>query len=115
MARNLSPEMQRCVDDCLETHGICLETVSHCLQMGGKHAEVQHIRLMLDCAQICQTNVDFMLRSSTFCGPTCSLCADVCTQCAEDCEQFRDDDQMMTCAQVSRRCASSCQTVARMV
>ena len=28
--------------------------------MGGKHAESDHINLLMDCARICNTNADFM-------------------------------------------------------
>ena len=114
MAQERSPHMQSCIDDCLECHSICLETVTHCLQMGGKHAEPRHIRLLLDCAEICQTSANFMLRSSDLHGHTCGVCATVCTACAEDCERFRDDPQMMACAEMCRRCAASCQEMARM-
>lgn len=114
MAQERSHHMQQCIDDCLECHSICLETVTHCLQMGGKHAEPRHIRLLLDCAEICQTSANFMLRGSDLHGHTCRVCAEVCTACAKDCERFSDDAQMMACAEMCRRCAASCQEMARM-
>lgn len=109
----MSAHMQQCVDDCLECHSVCLETVNHCLEMGGKHAEPGHIRLMLDCAEICQTSANFMLRQSPMHGRTCGLCAEVCLACAEDCERFPDDPQMMACADACRQCALSCQEMAQ--
>jgi len=55
-------EMQRCLKHCQRCHSTCLEmAATYCLEMGGKHAEPAHLRLMLDCAQICQTSADFML------------------------------------------------------
>ena len=57
-------EMQQCIQNCVECHRVCLETITHCLREGGKHAEAAHIGLMLDCAQICQTSADFMIRGS---------------------------------------------------
>jgi hypothetical protein len=112
MAGDRSPQMQTCIDDCLDCHSICLETVNHCLQMGGKHAGPRHIRLLLDCAEVCQTSANFMLRNSDLHRQVCGVCADVCIACAESCEQFRDDAQMMACAEVCRRCAESCREMA---
>lgn len=107
-----NPEMQQCIQNCLECHSVCLEMVTHCLSMGGQHAEVAHIGLLLDCAEICQTSANFMLRNSPFHGQTCRVCAEICERCAQDCERFRDDGMMQSCAQVCRRCADSCQRMA---
>lgn len=109
-----SAEMQQCIQDCLNCHSICVATVAHCLQMGGPHAEAQHIRLLLDCAEICQTSANFMLRGSDLHGRTCGACAEVCARCAEDCARFGDDPQMQACADMCRRCAESCRRMAQM-
>ena len=54
-----------CIANCTECHRVCLETMEYCLRMGGVgHAAPAHIRLFADCAQICQTNADFMMRLS---------------------------------------------------
>jgi len=82
--------------------------------MGGQHAEPQHIGLLLDCAEICQTSANFMLRGSDRHMRTCAVCAEVCEQCAQDCERMGDDAQMRACAEVCRRCADSCRRMATM-
>jgi hypothetical protein len=105
-------EMQQCVQTCLECHSVCLEMVTHCLSMGGQHAEAAHTGLLLDCAEICQTSANFMLRNSPLHSQTCRVCAEVCERCAQDCERFRDDAMMQNCAQVCRRCAESCRRMA---
>lgn len=110
----MSEEMQQCVQACLDCHRICLETVTYCLQMGGEHADPAHIRLLLDCAEICQTSANFMLRGSELHGPTCAVCAEVCERCAQSCERMGDDAQMKACAEVCRRCAESCTRMATM-
>jgi hypothetical protein len=111
MDHQMSQEMRNCIQNCLECHAVCLETVNHCLQMGGEHAEASHIRMLLDCAEICQTSANFMLRGSEWHGRTCAICADICQHCAEDCEQF-SESFMQECAQVCRRCAESCRQMA---
>ncbi len=111
----MSPEMKKCIQECLTCHGICLETVTHCLDMGGSHAEAMHIRLLLDCAEVCQTSANFMLRGSDLHPRLCAVCADVCEHCARDCERFTDDRVMQNCAEACRRCAQSCRQMAAML
>jgi hypothetical protein len=111
----MSAEMQQCIQNCLDCHSICLKTVTHCLQMGGKHAEASYIRLLLDCAEICQTSANFMLRGSDLHARTCAVCAEVCERCAQDCERLAGDDPLMKqCAELCRRCAESCRRMAGM-
>src|SRR6476661_5654069 len=54
--------MQSCIQLCQDCHAVCLQLIRHCLQLGGRHAAPEHIRLLIDCAQMCATNVDYMLR-----------------------------------------------------
>jgi Domain of Unknown Function (DUF326) len=107
-----SPEMERCIDNCQECHEVCLHTVTHCLDKGGRHAEAHHIRLLLDCAEICETSANFMIRHSDLHAETCRACSEVCERCAEDCERLADDDMMRRCAEICRRCAESCRQMA---
>ena len=111
----MSQEMQECIENCSTCHSICLQTVAYCLSMGGKHAEASHIRLMLDCVEICQTSANFMLRGSDLHTRTCAVCAEVCDRCALDCDRFGDDAQMKLCADTCRRCAESCRRMASMM
>ena len=105
-------EMRSCIEECQSCHRVCLETVTHCLQKGGRHAESAHIRLLLDCVDICQTSASFMLRGSDLHPLTCSVCAEVCERCAQDCERLADDDMMKRCAEACHRCAQSCRRMA---
>ena len=107
-------KMRACIDECHNCHDSCAETVTHCLQMGGEHAEASHIRLLLDCAEICQTRANFMLRMSDFHTRTCGVCADVCEQCARDCERFGEDEMKQQCAETCLSCAQSCREMVGM-
>jgi hypothetical protein len=107
-----SQAMQECIQRCMECHRICLETVTHCLQMGGPHAEACQIRLLLDCAQVCETSANFMVRGSDLHARTCAVCTEVCERSAADCARFGDDPVMQRCAEVCRRCAESCRRMA---
>ena len=111
----MTEEIRRCIQDCMDCHRICLETMNHCLTMGGKHAEATHIRTMLDCAEICATAAAFMLRGSDYHARTCGVCAELCAACAESCTRIGPQDQLMQqCAEICRRCGNSCRSMAGM-
>lgn len=112
-AQHKNPAMEQCIRNCDDCHHVCLETISYCLQQGGKHAEAKHIQLLLDCTQICHTSADYMLRSSTMHNRTCAVCAEVCTECARSCEQMGDDAQMKACADMCCRCSDFCRQMAK--
>ena len=106
-------DMEACIENCTECHRICLEAVHHCLHKGGAHADPDLIRLLLDCAQICQTSADFMIRSSSLHQETCATCAEVCAHCADECAGLGGEDaQMQECADVCAQCAESCREMA---
>jgi hypothetical protein len=108
----LDEEMLACIRMCSDCHRACLETVTYCLQQGGRHAEANHVRLLHDCAEICQTSANFMLRGSDLHYLTCGACAEICQRCAEDCERMADDLRMAACAEECRRCAAMCREMA---
>jgi hypothetical protein len=108
----VSEEVQQCLKDSLECYRSCTETTIRCLSMDGRHAEPEHINLLMDCARICSTNADFIMRNSTYYPQTCGICADICDECGDNCDRF-DDDFMKECASVCRRCAESCREMAR--
>jgi hypothetical protein len=112
MSQQISNHMRRCIQECQNCHSVCLETVRYCLQMGGEHASPNHIGLLLDCAEICQTSANFMLRMSDFHTRTCAVCAEVCERCAQDCARFDNDSVMQQCAETCRSCAQSCREMA---
>lgn len=102
--------MQECIDDCQRCHEVCLRmAMTHCLQMGGRHVEQQHMQLMIGCAEICQTAANFMIAQSTVHGAVCAACAEVCHACADSCESVGDMDE---CVQACRACATSCEEMA---
>jgi hypothetical protein len=104
----IDPAVRRCIDDCVRCHEVCLSTLPYCLEQGGRHATVEHITLLLDCANICQASADFMLRASDEHGRICASCAAICIRCAANCEEFVGDEVMQACAESCRQCADSC-------
>lgn len=104
-------EMRICIENCIRCHQISLSTLQHCIEMGGKHADPKHLLLMQDCASICATSADFMLRGSNFHELTCQACAEVCAACADECATFENDAMMQECAEACRACALSCKAM----
>ncbi len=104
--------MQDCIRNCLDCHAACVATAYHCLHRRGDHAEPEHIRLLLDCAQICMTSADFMLRHSPLHPMLCRISASICKSCADDCARLNDDAQMQACIDACRACAVSCAEMA---
>ncbi|HSH96518.1 MAG TPA: four-helix bundle copper-binding protein, partial [Roseimicrobium sp.] len=88
-------DMQQCIQNCTECHAVCAKMPAHCLKLGGPHAAPEHIGLLIDCAQICATSADFMLRVSPHHAHTCRACSVLCDACAKDCERIAGDDAMM--------------------
>lgn len=107
-SQQLSAEMQQCINDCLDCHATCLETITYCTQKGGKHVEAAHLGLLRDCAEICQTGANLMCCGSNIHARICAICAEVCERCAKSCDQFGGDTQMKACAEACRRCAQCC-------
>lgn len=102
----MNTAMQICIDACNRCHQTCLQmATTHCLELGGKHAEPSHLRLMLDCAAICQTTANFMLTQSEFHTALCVVCADICEACAESCEEV---GQMDDCVKACHECMHEC-------
>jgi len=105
--------MLLCIQNCLDCYRACLQTLAYCARRGGPHADPDHLRLMTDCAEICQTSANFMLRGSAMHRHTCRACAEVCEACAADCERMAaDDPRMKACADTCRHCAASCRQMA---
>ncbi len=102
--------MQDAIKACLDCHSLCLQVaMSYCLERGGRHVEQQHFRLMLNCAELCQTSANFMLSGSPLHGRVCAVCAEACEACAKSCEQVGD---MRECVDECQRCARSCRAMA---
>jgi hypothetical protein len=111
-----NPVVQRAIDDCKECHAICVQTIQYSVQQGGPYVAPDYLRLLEDCAQLCQLSEDFMLRDSPISATICTVCAEVCDQCTVACDQVGrgTDAQLRACADQCRRCAQSCRQMAQM-
>lgn len=100
-------QKKQSIQSCWDCRHACQETLNLCLEMGGRHVEERHIKLMLDCIAICQTAADSMTRHSSMYDVICNACAKICEACAVSCDQI-GGAEMKRCAEACRQCAKSC-------
>ena len=105
-------EMQECIEACLNCHAACTMAAQHCLAEGGELADIDTIGVLLDCAEICQTSANFLLRGSPYHVVTCAACAEICRVCEETCRAITGDDQLADCAETCASCAEQCERMA---
>lgn len=108
-----STEMEQCISDCSECFRVCTETMLHCLAMGGEHAEKEHIKKLLECAELCKYAAALMIMDAAASRRQCEVCIEACQSCAASCESIGDnDEQMRHCAKTCHKCAESCRAMA---
>ena len=105
-------EMDECIEACLQCHVVCTMTAQYCLAQGGERATIDLVGVLLDCAQICQTSADFMVRGSPYHTLTCAACAEICRACAEACRGAGGEEEMAHCAEMCETCATACERMA---
>ena len=111
---HMNENMKNCIETCNQCRDECEQTLyQHCLEMGGKHVEQQHVKIMADCIEICQTASHFMLRGSDSYTAICEACSDICDSCADSCEEI-ESEEMNQCAEICRRCSESCREMSSM-
>jgi hypothetical protein len=109
--RKVGKTRRQYIELSLECYRACLQTVSYCLQKGGRYVEDVELRLLFECADACNTAVSIMMRGATLQPDVCGIQDRIRERCAEMCEQFDDDPQLARCARLCRRCASLSETL----
>ncbi|GAB3433138.1 four-helix bundle copper-binding protein [Flindersiella endophytica] len=90
-----------------ECYCSCSETITYCLEQSGPQMAGHALRLLIDCAEICQVAAGLLLRRSSLHRLVSISCAEACERCAQCCEQI-DDEVLRQCAELCRRCADAC-------
>jgi len=102
--------MKDCIGLCLNSHRTCIETASYAIKSEAMRADL--FVMLTDCAEMCQTTANSMIRNSLLHGILCRACAEACERCADACSQHAGDAQMVACTQTCRTCAQSCRDMA---
>jgi hypothetical protein len=94
----------------MNSYKACQEAFTHCTDKGGKHADGEHLRMLLDCAEICRITALLHGHRSELCAAESAVCMDACARCAASCERVASDDpKMKACAEQLRQCTKACQ------
>ena len=112
--KSMPMSMNECIELCAASHVMCLETANYVATSIRSAASVALISLLNDCAEICQTTSNSMVRKSALHTTLCRACAEACEKCARECERQSGDQHMIHCAATCRRCAASCSQMAAM-
>src|SRR5579884_4075186 len=85
-------ELQQCIQDCLTCYDVCMQIAANDQHASGDHAKLEHISILQDCAELCQTAAHFMQHNSPLYCYVTQACAQVATRCAAESEQMGDSD-----------------------
>lgn len=108
----LSFNTEEAIERALDCYRVTTNCLQHCLSLGGRHADLQHITLMKECAEICRMSAEFLIEKSEFAHDLCGLCAKICDTTADHCQDIAPNDVMMNlCVTACRNCAESCRNM----
>lgn len=106
-----SMAMYEGIRQCTSCALVAKETLTYALSHGAEHAEADHLRLLMDTAEICQAAADFILRASPHHGLVCRACVTVCKACAADARAI-GTLELQRLADHCERCAEACELLA---
>ncbi|MBA4793404.1 MAG: four-helix bundle copper-binding protein [Phenylobacterium sp.] len=104
--------MDDCVALCIASHRSCLTSARHVMGQPQLRAPAQLVALLQDCAELCQTTANSMLRGAPTHTLLCRACADLCEACAQACDAFKNDAVLTRCAATCRECGAACRHMA---
>ena len=104
---NVANDYQKCIDACNRCAQACYECFEACLSEADVRARTKCIKMLVECAQMCQMSAAGMASNGRFIKEHCNLCATVCDACAQECNMFKDQ-HCKQCAQECRTCAQEC-------
>ena len=98
---------QACIDACTKCAQACFECYSACLNEEDVHSRTEHIKMLMECALMCQHSVMLMATNSPTAVDHCKQCGEMCQECADGCNGF-DEDHCKKCAKICETCANEC-------
>ncbi len=102
-------DLDRVIDDLMETYRICHQSAAYCIDAGGDLATLARLRAFDDCAEISLTLANFLLRASKHADALAQLCVDVSTACAEEIRDVEHRDGQLRAAYAAcRRSRRAC-------
>jgi hypothetical protein len=91
-------DLDRVIDDLMETYRICHQTTAYCIDSGGDIATLARLRAFDDCAEINLTLANFLLRGSEHAPEMSTLCLSISTACADSIRDIEHGDGQLRAA-----------------
>lgn len=110
-AGGAAPSALTCLQACEQCHDTCRAAAFGISPAAAQELGADEVRLLLECAELCQLSANWQLAGSRNGGQICAVCAKVCRQCQERCAEI---DGMQPCAAACQRCAESCESMGAM-
>lgn len=109
---NRQVKNQEVIEECLSCFQRCSLCLNHCLTMGGKHSEVNHIKSLMECSELCSFSAKMMLLEAEIAYGVGQLCAKTCEDCADSCKSIDPNDETMAkCIEACMKCAEACRNM----
>ena len=103
---DLEPETKTCVAALQACHATCLQFATFdCMQGNYPRVGPNQFRLMLDCAELCQTAANFLIRDSDHYLRVCREALVICEDLASDCRKFPGMEAILAACD---ECVSAC-------
>jgi hypothetical protein len=106
--------LEECIQNCWRCHRQCLETTIYLSAENVDDGLQDKVKLLLSCAEICQSTANLLLLGASICQDVCRLCAEVCEAGAMLFDPDTGDRQLRLCFDACCDCAASCRAVADM-
>lgn len=106
-----SSSMLTCMQACQQCHEACRKAAFGLSPAAAQDLAADDVRLLMECAELCQLSANWQLAGSQYCRQICAVCAEVCRQCQDRCN---DNEGMQECAAACQRCAESCAAMSSM-
>lgn len=101
---SMSTGIIRMLQDCA---AMCCETWDILLNRSDVTMRKFQIKLLSDCASVCELCAKFIAENSVLIKSLCDYCAFVCEYCAKECLKHNERESQM-CGQMCLNCARDC-------
>ena len=109
----ISLRMRRCIEATSDCYTVCTETLNYRLNGGADIPDPEHVRLLIDCCEVCQTTQNSLLRASELGTMLSAVTVEACEKVSESLRAIDgSDEQLEHCADVCDETADCCRELA---
>src|SRR6266487_5694265 len=99
----ISPQVRACIDATSYCDTACTETLTYSLDSESDLFDQRHLRLLIDCCEVCQTTQNILLRASELSVMLSAVCAEACEKVAAHCRHLDSSDEQLDVRSEERR------------